>query len=647
MFEPLQSHLETLKEETLQKITTNEQQLEQLLNGPIRYQTFIKMLQSMDEELEILFTQLSHLNAVENSQATQEAYNEVLPIISEHSTKMSQDERIYQAYHRIKAHEYDRLSSEQQKLLDDGLLGFRLSGIGLEESKKERLKVINIRLSELANDFSQNILDATNAYEKIIDNDEDVKEIPKSDLTHAAFKEHGVTKYKFTLQMPSYIAYMTYGSNSAIREEIYKAYTTRAPQNGELIDEILRLKKEKSAILGFNNYAELSIATKMAKETDEVIAFLEELAAKSLPQAKEEYQTLCDFAGFSINPWDSAYYSEKLRKEQYDLDEEVYREYFEQQSVVTGVFAFLQEQFGIEFRPIVLPLWNDKAQAYDIYDKGERSARLYLDLEARENKRGGAWMHNFTSHHLDAQDNEHLASAFVVCNFPPSSKENPSLLRHSDVVTFFHEMGHAIHHIMSKGSESYLSGVNGVEWDGVEFPSQFLEEFAYESSVLKTFARHYQSGEVINDELIERLKRAKNFQSAMQMVRQLEFALFDFKLHMQLYQAEAVQDLLDAVRRQVAVAIPPDYNKFQHAFSHIFAGGYAAGYYSYKWAEVLSSDAFIELKKNRFDPKITEEYKEQILYRGAGAKMNDLFVAFLGREPQVGNLLKISGIRHG
>jgi len=640
MFKEFNTNLESIKKSVIDKIEFNQKEIERLLNKKPKYNDFIKSFEKLEDELDLEFTQISHLNSVNNSEQTQDIYAKLLPKITEYSTKLSQDKRIFEHYKTIKDEESATLNEEQNKVLDDAILDFRLSGIDLDEDKKRRLAEISLKLSDLSNRFSQNLLDATNAFEMIVTDQKDLKGIPQSDLESAKCEEG----WKFTLQMPSYMAYMTYGPNDQLREKLYKAYVTRAPQNAEIIDEILALKQEKAKILGFANYAELSLATKMANSSDEVISFLEELATKSKDQAKREFEDLESFAGKTINAWDMAFYSEKLRKQKYDLDEEEYRPYFEKNSVVNGLFDFLNELFGIEFKKIDIPLWHEKADAYDIYEDGKIIARIYLDLEARSSKRGGAWMHNWQAHHMDLKGEEIKASAFVVCNFPPSSDTNPSLLKHSDVVTLFHEMGHAIHHLLSKVNESFISGVNGVEWDAVEFPSQFLEEFAYESKVLKTFAKHYKSGEVINDEMIARLKKAKNFQSAMAMLRQLEFALFDFKLHCDLYQGEEVQKLLDDVRKKVAVTTPPSYNKFQNGFAHIFAGGYAAGYYSYKWAEVLSSDAFIELIENSFDKNMTNSYKENILYRGGSESMKKLFEKFLGREPKVENLLKISSI---
>ncbi len=642
MFKEFQTDISTIDQNVRDIIQKNYKKVEELLMLPNpTYQNFVKEIEEMEERLELEFTQISHLNSVNNSEETQKIYADLLPIITEYSTKMSQDKRLFDVYKQIKDKESADLNHEQNKVLDDALLSFRLSGIDLDDEKKSRLAEINLRLSDLSNQFSQNLLDATNAFELIITDEADVKGIPESDLAGAKCDEG----WRFTLQMPSYIAYMTYGPNRELREKLYKAYVTRAPQNSEIIDEILRLKDEKAKILGFESYADLSLATKMAESKDQVIDFLQELLQKSKPQAKREFAELETFAGSEIASWDQAYYAQRLRKECYDLDEEIYRPYFEKGSVVKGLFDFLNTTFGIRFEPVEISLWHPKANAYDLYENDKVIARIYLDLEARESKRGGAWMHNWQSHHIDKEGKTVLASAFVVCNFPPSSDKNPSLLRHDDVVTLFHEMGHAIHHLLSKTGESFVSGVNGVEWDAVEFPSQFLEEFAYEDSVLKTFAKHYETGEVISDEMIRRLKDAKNFQSAMAMLRQLEFALFDFKLHSRLHQGNEVQALLDQVRKESSLRKPPSYNKFQNGFAHIFAGGYAAGYYSYKWAEVLSSDAFIELIESNFDPKLTKAYKEHVLYRGGSESMSTLYKAFLGRKPKIDNLLKISDIK--
>jgi oligopeptidase A len=437
---------------------------------------------------------------------------------------------------------------------------------------------------------------------------------------------------------------MTYGPNRKIREAIYRAYVTRAPENAEIIDEMLALRQESAQLLGFETYADYSLATKMAKDTDTVMRFLETLADASLPQARRELETLRAFAGIDLQSYDTAYYADRLKRARYDIDEEAYRPYFEQNAVVEGLFELLHRLFGVSVRPAEgVKLWHEKASAYDFYVDDTLRARLYLDLEARPSKRGGAWMHNWQSHCTDEAGREHLASAFVVCNFPPSSETNPSLLRHDDIVTLFHEMGHAVHHLLSTVNENGVSGVGGVEWDAVEFPSQFLENFAYEPQVLKRFAKHHETGEPITDLMLDRLVAAKNFQSALAMLRQLEFARFDFEIHMRM--RPDVQKVLDEVRERTALLKPPAYNRFQNGFAHIFGGGYAAGYYSYKWAEVLSADAFFAIvDQGLFDTKIGRDYLDIVLARGGSESMRVLFYKLMGREPDPKSLLRLSGI---
>ena len=638
--------LDTFIQDLKNTLETNNKKVDQLLELRNKtYATFVKPLQMMDEYLEQFFTPLSHLNSVKNSDKTQEIYAESLPIITEYSTKLSQNIDIYKAYKEIDANEKNTLNYAQNRVIELNILHFELSGAHLDEKTKQRLQEINIKKSELSNNFSQNLLDATNAYKYIITDEKDVDGLPSSDIAVAKFEEDGVIKYKFTLQMPSYIAYMTYGKNAEIREELYKAYVTRAPENAKIIDEILELKNEMSNLLGFENYAEYSLASKMANKESEVIGFLESLLSHSKSQAKEELKEVQSIAHKPLESFDTAYYSELLKKEKYDLDEELYRPYFEQKSVVNGMFEFLNKLFGITFERVEEELWDKKAFSYNLDVEGKLRARLYLDLEARESKRGGAWMHNFQTHCKDENGKEQLASAFIVCNFPPSNDKNPSLLRHDDVVTLFHEMGHAIHHMLSNVNENEVSGVNGVEWDAIEFPSQFLENFAYEPHVLKLFATHHETGEVIPDDMIEKLVLSKNFLSASGMLRQLEFSIFDFKLHSKVYQGDEVQDLLDSIRKETALIKTPSYNKFQNGFAHIFAGGYAAGYYSYKWAEVLSADAFFSVvDEGIFNSETAKKYLHVILNGGGAKSMSKLFYELMGREPNPDSLLRLNGI---
>ncbi|MBD3797428.1 MAG: M3 family metallopeptidase [Campylobacterales bacterium] len=638
--------LENFLDDLQKLLDQNNKKIENLLKQEKKnYKNFVKPLEMIDEKLGHFFTPLSHLNSVNNSEKTQEVYTKAIPILTEYSTKISQNIEIYKAYKEIQKNEASALTYAQTRVLELNIQHFELSGAHLDEKTKARLQEINIRKGDLSNQFSQNVLDATNAFSYIVESEADVEGIPSSDLEAAKFEEDGKIKYKFTLQMPSYIAYMTYGKNREIRQKLYEAYVSRAPQNAAIIDELLALRQEMSELLGFKNYAEYSLATKMAPNNDKVVAFLESLLAHSKHQAYTELDTLQKSAPFALESFDTGYYSELLKKAQYEIDEEEYRPYFEQKSVIKGMIEFLEKLFSIRFELTNEKLWDEKAYSYDIYENEKIKARIYFDLEARDSKRGGAWMNNWQTHCIDENGEEQLASAFIVCNFPPSSNKTPSLLRHDDVVTLFHEMGHGIHHLLSNVSECEVSGVNGVEWDAVEFPSQFLENFAYEPRVLKMFAKHYQTGEVLSDMMIDKLVRAKNFLSAMGMLRQLEFSLFDFELHTKLFQGEEVQNLLDSIREKTALIKAPAYNKFQNGFTHIFAGGYAAGYYSYKWAEVLSADCFYAVvDEGIFDSKTALRYRDIILHGGGAKSMQEFYRELMSRDADTDQLLRLNGI---
>ena len=636
-FENFSKELNTILEK-------NEELIEELLCKEDKtYNNFVRPYMESFEKLDLFFTPLSHLNSVENSKDTQSAYESSLPMISRYHTKLSQNRELYEAFLKI-----DSKDLAQKEVIRQEIRDFKLSGVDLPENEKKRLEEINLRLSELNNRFSQNLLDATNAYELIIDDPKDVQGLPESDLELAKTQKDGKSVWRFTLQIPSYMAYMTYGPNRKLREELYKAYVTRAPENQEVIDEILRLRDEKAKLLGFDHFSELSLASKMAPNDDAVVGFLNELADAALPYAKREIEKLEALAkedGLEkVESFDVAYYSEKLKKVELDFDDEVTRPYFEQSRVLQGLLDFVSELFSITFEPVVVPVWNEKVKVYDLKEEGKSFARIYFDLEARESKRGGAWMNDWQTHHEGADGKEYPASAFVVCNFPPSTKDTPSLLRHDDVVTLFHEVGHAIHHLFSQVKERFVSGIHGVEWDAVEFPSQFLENFAYESEVLKRFAHHIETGELMPEDLMIKIKKSKNFLAAMGMLRQLEFALFDFMLHQKLYQGDEVQELLDSLRDRLSLIKPPSYNRFQWGFAHIFAGGYAAGYYSYKWAEVLSADAFFACFDNKIKKDMTDGYKHHILQKGASRPMNELYREWLGRDPDPKALIRLYGL---
>ena len=635
--------LDSFIDELKKRVENNYKNIDELLKIEEKsFANFVKPLELMEEEMEQFFTPLSHLNSVNNSEKTQEIYTNSLPIITEYSTRLSQNLDIYNAFKEIEKNE--ELNSEQKRVVELNIQNFELSGANLDDDKKKRLEEINLRQSELSNDFSQNLIDAINKYELILD-EKDVEGLSDEDKKSYEVDIDGVKKYKFTLQMPPYITYMTYGQNRQKREELYKAFATKAPGNAKIIDELMRLRDEEAKILGFENYAQLSIAPKMAKDEKSVVDFLEKLAISAKPMAQKELEELREFADIDdLQSYDLSFYAEKLKKEKYHYDQELYRPYFEQNSVVQGLFDFLHSLFGVKFVKNSEKLWDEKAVSYDILVDGKIRARLYLDLESRKGKRGGAWMHNWQSHHIDDKGEEHLASAFVVANFP-SSDNSPSLLRHNDVVTLFHEMGHALHHTLSVVNENGVSGIAGVEWDAVEYPSQFLENFAYEPKVLKMFAKHYKSGEVLSDEMCQKIVEVKNFHSALGLLRQVEFSLFDFKLHQALHVEDEVQALLDSIREETSLIKPPKYNKFQNSFAHIFAGGYAAGYYSYKWAEVLSADTFFRVvDEGLFDTKIGREYLRIILGFGGSKSMRELYVDLMGEEAKVESLLRLNGI---
>lgn len=635
-FDTNEKNLEKKKELLEKKLEEAKKEIEELKGlKKVSYKSFVTPYQKLLHEINIIFTPISHLNYVCNSKVTEKVYNELLPKITEFYTNLSQDEKIYKILKEIQKEK--NLNDEQKRVLELEIRDFELSGVGLEDEKKQRLADINLKLSEYQTAFAQNLLKATDSYKMEVDY-EDIKEFPKSDLENAKVED----KYIITLKQPLYLAFMTYSTNRAKREKLYKAYSTRAPENEELITKILTLRDEEAKILGFENFAQLSLSKKMAKTPKEVEEFLYHLANNSKQKAENELKELKEFAKVDeLQPWDISFYSEKLKKEKYDIDDEVFMPYFEKTATTKGLFNFLSKLFDVDFKKVDTPVWHKSVEVYDIYENSKVFARIYIDLETREGKRGGAWMNDWVTRY-EEDGKTTLPVAFIVANFSPATSKIPSLLKPSDVETLFHEMGHAIHHLFSKCKEINVSGINGVEWDGVEFPSQFLENFAYEPKVLESFAKHYESGEVLPKELMQKLKYAKNYHSAMMMLRQVEFSLFDIKIHQKLYDANGVQKVLDEVRYEVAISIPPSYNKFQHSFSHIFAGGYSAGYYSYKWAEVLSADGFfLFLDNDIFDKEIANRYKKEVLQKGGSRSIYDSFVAFSKSKPNPDSLLRL------
>ncbi|MDR2401544.1 MAG: M3 family metallopeptidase [Deferribacteraceae bacterium] len=628
------------------KIEKNDAELKKLLAIKDKsYLNFVRPYMELSYELSALFSPISHLNGVKNSEQSQRVFGKCLPLITEYYTRLAQNEEVYRAFAAICKHE--ELDYAKRKVLKDALLDFELSGVSLPSEKKKRVKEITVRLSILSEEFSQNLLNDTLKYKMIINDEALLGDMPESDRA-AARKGGG---WEFGLLPPSYIAFMTYVTDRSKREEVYRAYSTRAPQNGGIIAEILALRSELADILGYKNYAELNNKRMSAPSPETVLSFLVSLAEKCSPYAEKEAKEVKKVAagdGISdLASYDLAFYSEKLKKLKFDFDEEETRPYFELDRVIGGLFSVLSRLFSLSFERKEIKLWDEGAAYYNIYRNGGLIGGLYADLRARGDKRGGAWMDNWHTYHKDAKGRLHLPEVMIIGNFPPAVSGQPSLLRHNDVVTLFHEMGHALHHLLSQVEEEALSGIKGVDWDTVEFPSQFLENFAYEPAVLDEVSSHIETGEKLPEELRDKIAAAKNFQTGLSFLRQLEFGIFDMLIHTKgaLSESEA-QEVLDQVRAKYSVFIPPRYNKFQNGFSHIFGGGYAAGYYSYKWAEMLAADAFLEFKKNGiFNRELAEGYLNTVLKFGASKKMDEIYRLFLGRDPDPSALTELYGLK--
>jgi oligopeptidase A len=630
------------------------------------WDSLVAPLEEVDDLLAQTWSPIGHLNAVMNSDELRDIYTRCLAKLTEYSTEMGQHQGLYQAYQQLADSEkYQQLNQAQKQAVDNALRDFRLAGVALPDAEKQRYADIKKRLSELSTNFSNNVLDATQGWTKLLDNAEALAGMPETALEQAqqAAKAKDQQGYLLTLNMPSYLAVMMHADDRALREEVYTAFSTRAsdqgPQadkwdNAPLIEEILSLRHELALLLGFADYSERSLATKMADAPQQVINFLQQLAEKSKPQAEQELAELRGFAKDQygvedLQPWDVTYFGEKLRQQQYSISEEALRPYFPVEKVIEGLFAVTGRLFGISFeRDDSIPTWHPDASYYQVLRDGKTIAGFYFDLFARDNKRGGAWMDDCRVRRISISGEQQLPIAYLTCNFTPPVGDTPSLLTHNEVTTLFHEFGHGLHHMLTEINVAAVSGINGVAWDAVELPSQFLENWCWEKDVIPLISGHYQTGEPLPSDMLDNLLAAKNFQSAMMMVRQLEFSLFDFLLHRQ-YDPQApepVQAVLDRVRQQVAVIMPPAFNRFQNSFSHIFAGGYAAGYYSYKWAEVLSADAYSRFEEEGiFSPEAGSSFLSEILQQGGSKPAMDLFKAFRGREPQIDALLRHSGIQ--
>lgn len=659
---------EQVQPAVIQAIADCKQKISDVLaqRDPHTWDSLIAPLEEVNDRLSRIWSPVSHLNSVLNSEALREAHDACLPLLSEFQTYVGQHEGLYQAYLALsQSDDFPLLSGAQRKEIQNTLRDFRLSGIGLPAEAQQRYGEIQARLSELASRFSNNVLDATQGWQKLVADEAELAGLP--DSVRAAARQMAEFKGKegwlFTLDIPSYLPVMMYADNRELRAEMYEAFTTRASDQGPnagkwdnsaIMSELLTLRRELAQLLGFANYAELSLATKMADKTEQVVSFLTDLAAKSLPQGKAELEEIRTFAAeqhgqSELAAWDLAYYAEKLKQHKFSISDEQLRPYFPASKVVKGLFEVVKRVFGMKVRErLGIDTWHPDVRFYDIFDADdELRGSFYLDLYAREHKQGGAWMDVCLGRRYRQDGSLQKPVAYLTCNFNGPVDGKPALFTHNEVVTLFHEFGHGIHHMLTRIDVAGVAGINGVAWDAVELPSQFLENWCWESEALAFISGHYETGEPLPADLLEKMLTARNFQAAMQMLRQLEFALFDFRLHQEFDPTNPAQlpALLDEVRSQVAVMTPPAFNRFQHSFSHIFAGGYAAGYYSYKWAEVLSADAFSRFEEEGiFNPATGQSFLKNILEKGGSKEPMELFRAFRGREPKVDALLRHSGI---
>ncbi|WP_191601806.1 oligopeptidase A [Marinomonas algicola] len=632
-------------------------------DGPLTWENFVLPLDQINDELGVFWSPISHLNSVKNSPELRDAYNACLPKLTQYYTEIGQNYALYQGYKTLLAQaDQVNYSVAQKEALTQEVRGFELSGVGLEGEAKERYGEINQRLSELSSSFGENVLDSTQAWSKLVTDEAELAGLPDSAMAQA--KQMAQAKEKegwlFTLDFPSYMPVLNYADNQALREELYTAFATRASDtspvgvqydNAPLIDEILALRHEMAGLLGFDNYAELSVATKMAENGEQVIGFLNDLAVKGKPAAEKDLLQIKEFAlqeyGVGeLNSWDIGYYAEKLREHKFSISQEALRPYFPINKVLSGLFHVAQTLFDIEIREETeFDSYHADLQLFTISKHGEDISRFYLDPYSREAKRGGAWMDECRVRRRLKDGTLQLPVAYLVCNFTPPIGDQPALLTHDEVTTLFHEFGHGLHHMMTQVDVAAVSGINGVAWDAVELPSQFMENWCYEPEALVYIAGHHETGALLPQDLLDKMLAAKNFQSGMQLMRQLEFSLFDFRLHKEFKSGISVQGLIDEVRREVSVFTPPAFNRFQNSFSHIFAGGYAAGYYSYKWAEVLSADAFSRFEEDGiFNKETGALFRDTVLANGGSRPAAELFEAFRGREPSTDALLRHSGI---
>jgi oligopeptidase A len=655
----LVTELDHLLQDNRQQITAITEQ-----SADFTWENLVEALDTLDERLQQFWSPVSHMNAVMNSEKLRIAYQAGLEKISRYSTEIGQNTALYQAFVTLKNSEaFNTLDGAQQQVIRHTLRDFKLSGVGLPEQEKKIYQQARQKISELANRFEQNVLDASNDWTLNVAHEKKLAGLPEhaKQIAATTAQQKQQPGWTLTLQFPCYHAVMTYADDRSLRQTLYKAWITRASEYGDarwdnsrVMVELLQQKQQIAQLLGFSSYAEFSLANKMAETPQQVLDFLEDLARRSRAQAQQEFSELSQFAeqqGLegALQPWDIAYYSEKLCQQRYHFSQEALRPYFSEQHVLEGLFTIIEKLYAIQIKPGQCPdVWHKDVQFFTLYDANQNPiGHLYMDLYARSHKRGGAWMDECVIRRRH-QGQLQQPVAYLTCNFAPASADKPPLLVHDEVVTLFHEMGHCLHHLLTEIDYPGVSGINGIPWDAVELPSQFFENWCWQPEALKLMACHYETGAPLAEKDYQAMIKSKNFQSALQMLRQVEFALFDFKLHHQAApeNAQAIQQLLDDTRHAVSVVPIVEYNRFQHSFSHIFAGGYSAGYYSYKWAELLACDAFaLFLEQGIFNTELGRAFKDTILAQGGSQEPLALFMAFRGREPRIDALLVSSGIK--
>jgi oligopeptidase A len=628
------------------------------------WEGFLAPLEEISDRIARVWGPIGHLFGVTSTAGWRQAHNACLPKLTEYSLEVSQNEQLLRAYEALAASpEYAGFSVARKKVIEDARRDFKLAGIGLPPAQKERFKGVQLRLSELQAKFEENLIDSVQAFRKHVTDESLLAGMTTQGKAAARekAKAKGLEGWLLTLDYPGYDAVASYADRRELRRELYEAYATRASDQGPLagrfdntplMDEILALRNEEATLLGYGSYAEVSLATKMAHSPDEVERFILDLNTRARPRALADLDELRRFAKdrdgvTDFGPWDTAYYSEKLKQQKLAFSQEELRPYFPADAAITGMFSLVKSLYGVTIDRVEgIATWHPDVTTYAVRDaSGAKIGLFYLDPYAREDKRGGAWMDECITRRRTPVGLQRPV-AYLTCNFAPPLPAQPALLTHQEVLTLFHEFGHGLHHLLTKVDEAAVSGIHGVARDAVELPSQFMENWCYHGPTLREFARHWQTGEPLPDALLEKLQASRTFQSGLATVRQLEFALFDLRLHREhdAQKGARVRETLDAVRKLVSVLVPPAYNRMPQSFAHIFAGGYAAGYYGYKWAEVLSADAFAAFEETRFAPDTGHRFRDTILAQGGSRDAMDLFIAFRGRKPDIAPLLHQTGL---